>query len=224
MTHASSHAHARDRVRVSNVIVSTANKAGLDVLLPALPRGATVYSTGGTMKAVRAILGDAGPVRWQTIESYTAYPEMPGGLVKTLHPRIHAGLLGDTHDPDHVAHMEEQGAVAFDLVVANLYPFTATVATPGATPEEIRQQIDIGGPTMIRAAAKNHLRVAVAVEPDDYPAIAAELREHDGTLGYGTRLGMARRAFQHIAAYDIAISAWFDQLSDAAAREAWRVA
>jgi phosphoribosylaminoimidazolecarboxamide formyltransferase/IMP cyclohydrolase len=212
-----------DRVAVRNVLVSVSDKAGLAELVAALPVGATVVSTGGTLRSLEALRGPDASWGLTAIEAYTEHPEMPGGLVKTLHPRVHAGLLGDLTEPAQVAYMAAHGVLAFDLVVVNLYPFEATVATPGATPEAIRQQIDIGGPAMLRAAAKNHLRVAAVVDPTDYPRLAAELAEGAGTLGWQTRFALATKAFAHVEAYDRAVTAWFAAQDPRALQEAWCV-
>jgi phosphoribosylaminoimidazolecarboxamide formyltransferase/IMP cyclohydrolase len=201
-----------DRITVRRILISVSDKRHLDRLLAALATscpGAEIVATGGTLSAIRQLLAPAGTTLAVTpIEDHTGYPEMPGGLVKTLHPRIHGGLLADTDDADQAAYCADLGIVPFDLAVVNLYPFVDTVAKAETTLEMARRQIDIGGPTMIRAAAKNFLRVAAAVDPDDYDALAAELAAHDGTLGVHTRWQLARKAFLHVTQYDQAISGY----------------
>ncbi|RMF17049.1 MAG: bifunctional phosphoribosylaminoimidazolecarboxamide formyltransferase/IMP cyclohydrolase PurH, partial [Alphaproteobacteria bacterium] len=148
------------------------------------------------------------------VSEITGFPEMMDGRVKTLHPRIHGGLLGLRDAPAHVAAMEEHGIPAIDLLVLNLYPFERTVLA-GADESEAIENIDIGGPAMIRSAAKNHRFVAVVTDPVDYPALEAELEARDGATGLDFRRRMAARAFRRTAAYDAAIANWFaEQLSE----------
>ena len=177
-------------------LLSVYDKSGLVDLARGLHElGWELVSSGGTARA----LADAG-IAVTTVEEVTGSPEMLGDRVKTLHPKIHGGLLADRSNPEHVADLERHGIEPIDLVVSNLYPFTSD---PGI------QLIDIGGPTMVRAAAKNHAHVGIVTSPDDYPAVLDELRA-DGALSAGTRRQLARKAFAHTAAYDAAIVAWFD--------------
>lgn len=164
--------------------------------------GVALVSSGGTAKA----LSDAG-VKVTPVEEVTGFPEMLGGRVKTLHPFIHAGILADQRQQSHVDELAAAGIEPFDLVVVNLYPFRETVAS-GASFEEIIEKIDIGGPAMVRAAAKNFESVAVVVDPQRYGALLEELGT-DGGLGRQTRLSLAEAAFAHTAAYDAAIASWF---------------
>ena len=164
--------------------------------------GVELVSSGGTAAALRDAGVDVTPV-----EDVTGSPEMLDGRVKTLHPRIHAGLLADRRNPDHVAQLEAQGIEPFDLVVVNLYPFRETVAS-GAPWGEVIEKIDIGGPAMVRAAAKNHASVAVVVEPSRYADVVAELRR-DGAVSLETRRTLAAAAYAHTAAYDAAVAGWF---------------
>jgi phosphoribosylaminoimidazolecarboxamide formyltransferase/IMP cyclohydrolase len=143
------------------------------------------------------------------VADFTGSPEILDGRVKTLHPRLHAALLARRDDPEHVAALEAEGIEPIDLVAVNLYPFSETVERPGVTEEEAVENIDIGGPTMIRAAAKNHRDVAVIVKPEAYDAVLAELEEFGGEISAETRHWLANEAFAHIAAYDAAISRWF---------------
>ncbi len=164
--------------------------------------GATLVSSGGTAQALR----DAGlPVT--PVEEVTAFPEMLGGRVKTLHPKIHGGLLADRRRAEHVEELAEHGIEPFDLLVSNLYPFRETVAS-GAELEEVIEKIDIGGPAMVRAAAKNFASVGVVVDPARYDEIVAEI-EREGGLTLETRRASAAAAFAHTAAYDAAVAGWF---------------
>jgi len=199
--------------RLRRAIVSVSDKRGLCPFAARLAaRGVELLSTGGTAKA----LADAG-IAVTAIAAYTGAPEILDGRVKTLHPRIHGGLLGRP-TPAHEAEMRQHGIEPIDLVVVNLYPFRETVARPGVTLGEAVENIDIGGPSMLRSAAKNYERVAVVVDPDDYDAVAAEL-EAAGEVSRATRFRLACKAFAHTAAYDGAIAGW---LSGFAAEDAAR--
>jgi phosphoribosylaminoimidazolecarboxamide formyltransferase/IMP cyclohydrolase len=205
---------ATDRRPVRTWLVSVSDKTGLAELvrgIEAAGQSVTFLSTGGTFRTLAGLLSPEGPVELVAVEDYTGYPEMPGGLVKTLHPRVHGGLLADLGSAEQVAYLERHGIRPIDAVIVNLYPFEATLARPDCTAEEARQQIDIGGPTMLRAAAKNHPRVAVVTDPADYPDLLEELRTHEGTLGSQTRWRLAARAFRHVAAYDEAIARYFER-------------
>ena len=210
------------QITIRRVLISLADKSGLEELLRGFSRhGLELYSTGGTYVAIRQWLEqnpeytDTTPraaLRLIKLEDYLNYPEMPGGLVKTLHPRVHGGLLADLEDVKQVAHMQEQGMVAFDLLAVNLYPFEDTVAR-NASLEECRQQIDIGGVAMLRAAAKNFGRVAVLARPQDYAEVLQEMAPA-GQLSSTTLRKLARIAFQQVLAYDRAISQYFDALEE----------
>ncbi len=182
------------------VLLSVYDKAGLVDLAQALvAMGHDLVSSGGTSQALAA----AG-IEHRTVESVTAAPEMLGGRVKTLHPNIHGGILADRSNADHLAQLADHGIEPIDLVVCNLYPF-------GSNPSI--ELIDVGGPTMVRAAAKNFAHVGVVVDPGDYGAVLDELRR-DGALSTPTRRRLARAAFDHTAAYDRAIADWFDSLEE----------
>lgn len=199
-----------DGVRVQNVLASVSDKTGLDRLVPALVKinpGVRIYSTGGTFTALQGLLGkDSGNL--VSVSDYTGQPEMQGGLVKTLDFKIYLGLLSETHNPAHAADLKRTRAVAIDLVVVNLYPFVQTIAKPDTTPEMARANIDIGGPCMVRASAKNFLRVASVTDPADYDGVIRELESAKGVLSLKTRFGLAQKAFAHTAAYDTAIAAY----------------
>jgi len=216
-----------DRVAVRNVIVSVFDKRGLEDLVPALLRinpEVRFYSTGGSYRRLEELLGGgatgAGPGgtddrgRLVSVSDYTGQPEMQGGLVKTLDFKIYLGLLSETYNDEHRRDLERTGAVAFDMVVVNLYPFVETISRDDATPEQARANIDIGGPCMIRAAAKNYIRVAPVVDPDDYGDIVRELEAGQGALSLATRFRLARKAFARTAEYDAAIAGYLGGRED----------
>ncbi len=190
------------RTPVRRALVSVYDKTGLEELGRGLAEaGVEVVSTGSTAARLR----EAG-VAVTAVDELTGFPECLDGRVKTLHPKVHAGILADLRLPDHVRQLEELGIAPFELVVVNLYPFEQTVAS-GAAPDECVEQIDIGGPTMVRAAAKNSPSVAVVVEPGAYAEVLAAVAEGGTTLDQRRRL--AGRAFAHTAAYDTAVASWF---------------
>lgn len=188
---------------VRRALLAVYDKSGLvDLARALIELGVSLVSSGGTAKAIR----DAGlPVT--SVEEVTGFPEMLDGRVKTLHPRIHAGILADRSKPDHERQLEEQGIEPFDLVVVNLYPFRETVAS-GARFDEVIEKIDIGGPSMVRAAAKNFGSVGVLVNAERYPEVLDEIRR-EGGLSRETRFSLAAEAFAHTAAYDAAVAGWF---------------
>jgi phosphoribosylaminoimidazolecarboxamide formyltransferase/IMP cyclohydrolase len=163
--------------------------------------GVQIVSTGNS---ARAVAGAGVPVT--PIEEVTGFPEMLDGRVKTLHPRVHAGLLADRRNPDHVATLKDHEIEPFDLVISNLYPFRETVAA-GVSEDETVEQIDIGGPSMVRAAAKNHPSVAVVVDPSEYPIVLEAVAQ--GGFDLAARRALAAKAFAHTAAYDVAVASWF---------------
>jgi phosphoribosylaminoimidazolecarboxamide formyltransferase/IMP cyclohydrolase len=202
--------------RVSRALISVSDKAGLVDFARALAeRGIELVSTGGTRKA----LADAG-LRVLDVSELTGFPEMMDGRVKTLHPKVHGGLLAIRENKDHAAAMQAHGISPIDLLVVNLYPFEATVAS-GADFATCIENIDIGGPAMIRAAAKNHADVAVVVEASDYAVVLAELAQHGGATTLALRKKLAAKAYARTGAYDAAISNWFAAKLDDPA-PAWR--
>ncbi len=212
--------HVDDRVRVERVLVSVSDKRDLETLIPGLlainPK-TQFLSTGGTYARLTEILGpDKARDHLTPVSAYTGQPETQGGLVKTLDFKIYLGLLTETHNPAHQGDLARTGALPIDMVVVNLYPFAATVAGQGITVEEARANIDIGGPCMLRAAAKNYLRVVPVVDPGDYPTLLAELAAWDGALDLAARFRYARKAFAHTAAYDAAITAYLESQDPAA--------
>ncbi|MCQ2388742.1 MAG: hypothetical protein MJ138_03420 [Kiritimatiellae bacterium] len=201
-----------NRVAVKHVLMSVSDKTGLETFVPALVKacpGVKIYSTGGTYSKVKEILGDAAQDVLVAVSDYTGQPEMQGGLVKTLDFKIYLGLLSEKYNAAHQADLKRLSAQPIDMVVVNLYPFKETVAKPGVTPEMARTNIDIGGPCMVRASAKNYLRVASVTDPLDYGNLANELADHGGTLGLDTRFKLMKKAFAHTAAYDAAIAGFF---------------
>ncbi len=199
---------------VRRALLSVSDKTGLVDFATALAsKGVELISTGGTAKTLR----DAG-LSVADVADLTGFPEMMDGRVKTLHPVVHGGLLALRDDAGHVASMEEHGIGPIDLLVVNLYPFEATVAG-GADYDTSIENIDIGGPAMIRAAAKNHAFVNVVVDVEDYAAVLAELDANDGQTTYGFRQRLALTAYSRTGAYDAAVSAWMaNALSEATPR------
>ena len=188
---------------VRRALLAVYDKTGVVELARGLSElGVALVSSGGTAATLR----EAG-LQVTAVEEVTGSPEMLDGRVKTLHPRIHAGILADRRKPEHEAQLAEHGIEPFDLVVVNLYPFRETVAS-GAGPEDVIEKIDIGGPAMVRAAAKNFASVGVVVSPARYQDVLAELRR-DGGLSLQTRRALAAEAFAHTAAYDAAVASWF---------------
>jgi phosphoribosylaminoimidazolecarboxamide formyltransferase/IMP cyclohydrolase len=187
-------------------LLSVTDKQGITEFARGLAEaGFALLSTGGTRREI----ADAG-VEVQEVADYTGFPEMMDGRVKTLHPKVHGGLLARRDDDQHVAAMGEHGIDAIDLLCVNLYRFRETVRRPGIGRNEIVENIDIGGPAMIRSAAKNHQSVAVVVDPNDYPEVLRLLKEHEGTLPPDFLRKLAAKAYAHTAAYDAAIAQWFD--------------
>ncbi|HYI42451.1 MAG TPA: bifunctional phosphoribosylaminoimidazolecarboxamide formyltransferase/IMP cyclohydrolase [Sphingomicrobium sp.] len=193
-----------DLVPVKRALISLSDKAGLERLAEALTRrGVELVSTGGTAAKLREAGGAP-----RDISDITGFPEMMDGRVKTLHPNVHGGLLAVRDNDEHRAAMDEHGIGAIDLVVVNLYPFEATVAR-GASRDEIIENIDIGGPSMVRSAAKNHAFVTIVTDPADYDELIAQLEANDGATSLDFRRRMAAKAYALTAAYDSMISQWF---------------
>src|SRR3954469_9311407 len=197
---------------IKRALLSVSNKSGLIDFARALSaHGIELVSTGGTAKAI----ADAG-LKVRDVSDLTGFPEMMDGRVKTLHPKVHGGLLAIRDDTAHAASMKEHGIAPIDLLVVNLYPFEATVAK-GAAYDDCIENIDIGGPAMIRAAAKNHNDVVVVVDADDYTRVLGELAAHAGAVTLALRRSLEQKAYARTAAYDAAISNWFaDELGESA--------
>jgi phosphoribosylaminoimidazolecarboxamide formyltransferase / IMP cyclohydrolase len=201
---------------VQRALISVSDKKGLVQFSQGLSElGVEIISTGGTASLLR---DHKVPVK--DVSELTGFPEMMDGRVKTLHPKVHGGILALRNNPEHVAQMKAHSIVPIDLVVVNLYPFEATVAR-GASFDEIVENIDIGGPSMVRAAAKNHAHVGVVVDPEDYAPILTELRESGCSLSPTTRFRLFCKAFQHTARYDGAISNYFASLDANKEPMAW---
>ena len=201
-----------NEVQVKNVLMSVSDKTGLETFVPALVKacpGVKIYSTGGTYKKVAEILGDAAKDTLVAVSDYTGQPEMQGGLVKTLDFKIYLGLLSEKYNDAHQSDLKRLSAQPIDMVVVNLYPFKQTVAKPDVTPEMARTNIDIGGPCMVRASAKNYLRVASVTDPGDYAEIASELAMNGGKISLSRRFKLMKKAFEHTASYDRAIADFF---------------
>ena len=191
-------------IPVRRALLSVSDKTGVVDLARALAaRGVELVSTGGSAGALR----EAG-LAVRDVAEVTGFPEMMDGRVKTLHPMIHGGLLAVRDEPAHAEAMAAHGIGAIDLVVVNLYPFEATVAR-GAGREEVIENIDIGGPSMVRSAAKNHAYVAIVTDPGDYAELLAELEMKDGATGLDLRRRLAAKAFAATAGYDAMIASWF---------------
>ncbi|MCG6893444.1 MAG: hypothetical protein LJE65_07530 [Desulfobacteraceae bacterium] len=216
-----------DLVPVRHVLVSVSDKTGLETFIPELLEirpDLKIFSTGGTFARIGDILGERRAGALTQVADYTGQPETQGGLVKTLDFKIYLGLLTETYNEAHQGDLRRTGAVPIDMVVVNLYPFQETVARPGVTVEGARGNIDIGGPCMIRASAKNYLRVASVVDPEDYGSILRDLSSNQGATSLTMRYRLARKAFRHTAAYDRAIADFFAQNSADDARRCYTLA
>jgi phosphoribosylaminoimidazolecarboxamide formyltransferase/IMP cyclohydrolase len=198
-----------DQVKIKTILVSVSDKSGLDSFIPGLVDlnpDILILSTGGTYGKLKEILGDRADVCLKQVSDYTGQPETQGGLVKTLDFKIYLGLLTETYNEAHQADLKRTDARSIDMVVVNLYPFSETIAKEGVICEDARGNIDIGGPTMIRASAKNFIRVASVVDPATYPAILKKLTASKGFLSLEDRFELARKAFEHTAVYDRTIT------------------
>ncbi|MEM6258849.1 MAG: IMP cyclohydrolase [Planctomycetota bacterium] len=194
-----------DLVPIKTALLSVSDKTDL---LPFAQRlinccGTTIISTGGTARA----LTEAG-IAVTPIDQVTGFPEMMDGRVKTLHPKIHGGLLALRDKEDHAASLAEHAITPIDLVCVNLYPFEKTIADPKVSDAEAIEQIDIGGPSMVRSAAKNHAYVSIVTDPKQYDSVANNIERHDGATTLDLRRSLAAAAFTRTAEYDTAISAW----------------
>ena len=205
-----------DLIPVRNVLVSVFDKTGLEGFVPGLMQinpKVRFLSTGGTYKKIRELLGDSYRDNFMEVAEYTEFPEMEGGLVKTLHPKIYAGLLGERNNPEHQRYLREElnGGVYIDMVLVNLYPFQQVIGSPDVNFERARGNIDIGGPTMIRAAAKNFPSCAVVCDPKDYQQVLQHIVINNGSTSFGQRLRLARKVFELTAMCDRAIADYFEE-------------
>src|ERR1035437_8223072 len=202
---------------IKTALISVSDKTGVVEFARGLAGfGVAMLSTGGTAR----LLGANG-IQVTEVSDHTGFPEMLDGRVKTLHPKIHGGILARRNVPAHVSAISAAGIKTIDLVVVNLYPFSQTVARPGCTLEEAIENIDIGGPAMVRSAAKNHQHVAVVTDPADYADILGEMQAANGAIGLPTRFKLAQKAFSHTAAYDGAISNYLTTLDASGASAAF---
>jgi phosphoribosylaminoimidazolecarboxamide formyltransferase/IMP cyclohydrolase len=192
-------------VKIRHVIVSVSDKSGLESFVPSLldinPE-VRFFSTGGTYGRIKEILGERASACLTQVSDYTGQPETQGGLVKTLDFKIYLGLLTEKYNDAHQEDLQRTGAIPIDMVVVNLYPFKQTISKEGVTVEQARGNIDIGGPCMIRASAKNFIRVASVVDPADYTKILSELEGNEGKISLELRYRLAQKAFDHTAVYD----------------------
>ncbi len=197
---------------IKQALISVSDKTGvLEFAQGLAAQGVKLLSTGGTAKMLR----DAG-LTVTEIGDYTGFPEMLDGRVKTLHPKVHGGILARRDLPEHLATIEQHGIPMIDLVCVNLYPFAATIAKPGVTLEDAIENIDIGGPAMVRSSAKNYNGVAIVTDPEDYAPLLAEMKANGGALQLATRFGLAKKAFTHTARYDSMIANWLTGLDEGA--------
>src|SRR5689334_9184347 len=191
-------------IKIRRALISVSDKNGVVEFARALlTHGVDILSTGGTAQLLRL-----NGIVVTEVSEHTGFPEMMEGRVKTLHPKVHGGILARRDKPDHVKAMETHGIPPIDMVVVNLYPFEQTVAKPGCSMEEAIENIDIGGPAMVRAAAKNHAFVAVVTDPADYASLLAKMKGTGGQLSFAERYRLAAKAFSHTAEYDGMISNW----------------
>lgn len=198
-----------DQVKINTILVSVSDKSGLETFIPGLVEvnpEITIFSTGGTYGKIKEILGMAADQCLKQVSDYTGQPETQGGLVKTLDFKIYLGLLTETYNDAHQEDLKRTQALAVDMVVVNLYPFNQTIAQDDVTVENARGNIDIGGPAMIRASAKNFIRVASVVDPSTYPSILKKLHHNNGMLCLEDRFELSRKAFEHTAVYDRTIA------------------
>ncbi len=213
-------------VKVQHVLVSVSDKTGLERFIPGLleinPQ-IHFFSTGGTFSKIKEILGNSRESSLTQVSDYTGQPETQGGLVKTLDFKIYLGLLTETYNNAHQEDLQRTNAVPIDMVVVNLYPFQQTISKPDVTPEMARGNIDIGGPCMIRASAKNFLRVASVVDPSDYPKILSWLKDSNGCTSLDIRYQLACKAFGHTAEYDKTITDFFKFKSFDEVRNGYRL-
>jgi phosphoribosylaminoimidazolecarboxamide formyltransferase / IMP cyclohydrolase len=211
-----------DAIKVKHVLASVFDKSGLEAFVPELLRinpGIKFFSTGGTYNKIKEILGKTADSCLTQVSDYTGQPETQGGLVKTLDFKIYLGLLTETYNDAHNADLQRTGSVQIDMTLCNLYPFKDTISKSGVTVEMARGNIDIGGPCMIRASAKNFIRVASVVDPTDYSAILSEMSSNGGAISLQLRYRLARKAFDHTAVYDRTIADFlgsrsFDEVTD----------
>ena len=198
-------------IKIERAILGVYDKTGIVEFAKALRGfGVEILSTGGTARALKE-----GGVEVREVSDYTGFPEMMGGRVKTLHPKVHGGLLAMRDNEEHMQEAKDNGVEMIDMVVGSLYPFEATIAKPDVTLAEAIENIDIGGPTMMRSAAKNHKFVAVVTDISQYDDIIAEMKENDGCLSLETRFKLAKAVFKLTSHYDTMISGYLEKQAKA---------
>lgn len=194
--------------KIERAIISVTDKTGIVEFARRLEgMGVEILSTGGTAKAIRE-----GGVKVKDISEYTGFPEMLDGRVKTLHPKVHGGLLGVRSNPEHVKMMKAHGISNIDLIIVNLYQFEKTIAKEGVTLEDAIENIDIGGPAMLRSSAKNFNDVTVVIDPADYDLVLNEMKENNGSTSLKTRFYLAKKVFDLTHKYDGAISRYLEKI------------
>ncbi len=193
-------------IKIKRALISVSNKDGVEKIGAFLAdNGVEVLSTGGTAK----LLAEKG-VKVKSVDSYTGHPEIMNGRVKTLHPKVHGGILAVRDNDNHISDMKDNDIEEIDMVIVNLYPFRETIAKPSVTLSDAIENIDIGGPTMVRSSAKNHKFVTIIVDPSDYDVIISEIDEKGG-VSEQTRNRLAAKAFKHTAEYDTAINVYLSE-------------
>ncbi len=200
-----------DLVKVRHVLASVFDKSNLETFIPELLKinpEIKFFSTGGTFSKIKELIGEKAESCLTQVSDYTGQPETQGGLVKTLDFKIYLGLLTEAYNDAHDEDIKRTGSVHIDMVIGNLYPFKATISKPDVTVEMARGNIDIGGPCMIRASAKNYLRVASVVDPSDYESIISEMKANNGSISLELRYRLAQKAFQYTATYDSTIAGY----------------
>lgn len=216
----------KDLIPVRNVLVSVFDKYGLDTFVPGLIEACPdvrFISTGGTYKRLSEMFAQSGQKeRLIEVAQFTGFPEMEGGLVKTLHPKIHAGLLGERNNPAHQQYLESMDGTYIDMVAVNLYPFRKVISDLAIPFEKARGNIDIGGPAMIRAGAKNFSSCAVVSDPDDYAMVLQEVRKNKGCTTFNTRFSLAKKVFATTADYDASISHFLSMITPKDARKCYQ--
>lgn len=214
-------------IKVKHVLASVSDKTGLENIIPELVKinpEVVIFSTGGTYAAIRELLGEGAEGKnLVQVAQYTGQPEMQGGLVKTLDFKIYLGLLSETYNDFHKEDLARVKAVQIDMAIVNLYPFRETIAREGCTVENARANIDIGGPCMVRASAKNFLRVASVTDPADYGRILGEMKEKNGSLSLALRFDLAKKSFAHTADYDKAIAAYLETVNPAKMADVYNI-
>lgn len=196
--------------KIKRAIISVSNKKGIAEFAKELKSmGVEILSTGGTAKTLR----EAG-IEVKEISEYTGFPEMLDGRVKTLHPKVHGGLLSRRNNPKDMEEIKKHGIDTIDMVVVNLYPFEETISKQGVSFEEAIENIDIGGPAMLRSSSKNFQDVVVIVDPSDYEKIIGEMKSLNGDVSYKTRLELAKKVFKHTSRYDGLISEYLERVAE----------